>query len=392
MRILFYTGKGGVGKTSLSAATGLLLAEQGYRTLVMSLDRAHSLSDSFELPVRLLDQARGAPVEICENLHIQEVDVLQEVERHWDKVYGYLAELLSFTGVDEVVADEMAILPGMEETSCLLYLNQYLREDRFDVVILDCAPTGESLRFLSIPGILRWYMERLFNLERRVVKVARPILERMTDIPMPQDSYFDNLQELFAKLEGIDQVLLDPKQTTVRIVANPERMVVRESQRSFMYFCLYGLRIDGVIVNRLLPPHATGAFLEGWRESQARSLKEIEECFRGVPRWDVALQDGEVVGIEALRRLGRGVYGDQDPAGIYTKAKPLRFSKRQGKYSVHLHAPFADAEDIEVTRIEEDLVVRIGSFRRSIPLPRAIPLDAPIQAQRKGDDLVVKFG
>jgi arsenite-transporting ATPase len=392
MRILFYTGKGGVGKTSTAAATGLLLAERGLRTLVMSLDRAHSLSDSFDLPVRLVDQGGGRPIEVTENLWIQEVDVLEEVDRHWDKVYGYLAELLAFTGVEEVIADEMAIIPGMEETSCLLYINEYLREGAFDVLILDCAPTGESLRFISIPGILRWYMDRLFHLERRVVTVARPVLERFTDIPIPQDSLYTNVEELFRRLEGVDEVLLDPKVTTVRIVTNPERMVVKESQRAFMYFCLYGLQIDGVVVNRVLPPHATGPFLDGWREAQARSLEDLHERFAGVPLWPVDLQDGEVCGLDALRRLGAEIYGDQDPTKVYTKARPLRFSKRGGKYSVRLAVPFVEAEDIDVLRVEDQLVVRVGSFRRNIPLPRAVPLGAEIRAERKGDDLVVRFG
>lgn len=391
MRIIFYTGKGGVGKTSTAAATGLTLAARGYRTLVMSLDRAHSLADSFDLPVRLVDQARGEVVEVTENLWIQEVDVLEEMARHWDEVYGFLAELLAFTGVEEILADEMAILPGMEETSCLLYINQYLKDDAFDVLILDCAPTGESLRFISIPGILRWYMDRLFTIERNIVRVARPVVSRLTDMPLPDDRYFQNVENLFARLDGVDEVLLDPKRTTVRIVTNAERMVVKESQRSFMYFCLYGLMVDAVVVNRLLPDHARGKFLDGWRQAQARSRAEIEECFAGVPIWPVQLQDQEVLGVESLRRLGEQLYGDLDPAKIYSKAKPLRFSKRKGKVSIRLHAPFVEGDDIEVLRIEDVLVVRIGSFRRHIPLPRSVPLDSEVKARRAGEDLVISF-
>lgn len=391
MRLIFYTGKGGVGKTSTAAATGLLLADRGLRTLVMSLDRAHSLSDAFDLPRRLVDHARGRPTEVAPKLWIQEVDVLEELGRHWNEIHGYLSTLLAYTGVEDVVADEMAIFPGMEETSCLLYINEYLRDEAFDVLLLDCAPTGESLRFISIPGMLRWYMERLFSLERNLARVVRPVLGRLTDLPLPEDDWFQSLERLFRRLEGVDEVLLDPARTTVRIVTNAETMVVRESQRAFMYFCLYGMTIDGVVVNRLLPDHATGSFLDGWRASQAASLRDIEERFAGVPIWPVHLQDREVLGLEALRALGKALHGRRDPARVHVRSPPLRFRKRGGRTTVTLHVPFVEAGDIAVTRVEDNLVVQIGAFRRHIPLPRAVPAEGEIEAVRKGEDLVITF-
>src|SRR5450756_1101769 len=211
MRILLFTGKGGVGKTTVAAATGATLAARGLRTLVMSVDAAHSLADAFDLDVSLTDRHRGRPVEVTKNLWIQEVDVTEEVGRHWKDISGYITTLLAVTGVEEVLAEELAIFPGMEEVSALLYVNQYARDEAYDVLILDCAPTGESLRFVSLPPTLDWYMKKLFRLERSILKVARPVARKMTDLPLPPDRYFDNVQSLAQKLEGVDALLKDPK-------------------------------------------------------------------------------------------------------------------------------------------------------------------------------------
>lgn len=391
MRIIFYTGKGGVGKTTLAASTGALLASRGVRTLVMSLDRAHSLADSFDLPRSLLDQHRGQPVKVAENLDIQEVDILEEVDRHWDEVHGYLSALLSVTGVEEFLAEEIAILPGMEETSCLLYINDYLKNDRYDVLLLDCAPTGESLRFISIPSILQWYMERFFQLERTIVKVARPVVQRLTDVPLPQDAYFANVENLFQRLDGIEEVLTDPRRTTVRIVTNPERMVVKESQRALMYFSLYGLKVDAVLVNRILPEHATGDFLDGWRRSQEQALAQIDEIFSPLPIWPVHLRDQEAGGLEDLEEIGRALYARKDPATVFSKTEPVKFQRRGGKVVLKLHLPFAAAEDFDVVRVEETLVVQVGSHRRHILLPRTVPAEGELEARRVGEYLEVHF-
>ncbi len=230
MRILLYTGKGGVGKSTVAAATGMTLARRGLKTLVMSVDAAHSLADAFDLDVRLTDKNRGEPLAVEENLWIQEVDVTEEIERHWKEISGYITTLLAVTGVEEVLAEELAIFPGMEEVSALLYVNRYAKENAYDALILDCAPTGESLRFVSLPPTLDWYMRKLFRLERRILKVARPVLEKAVDIPLPADRYFENIQALAEKLDGVDALLKDPAVTTVRLVTNPEKIVIRESR------------------------------------------------------------------------------------------------------------------------------------------------------------------
>ena len=259
MRIVFFAGKGGVGKTSTAAATGIKSAEMGLRTVIMSLDVAHSLADIFDLKQSLLDQNRGAPVKVSKKLWIQELDIQEEIQRHWGDIHKYLSRLLNTTGMDEVLAEELAVFPGMEEVSLLLYINQYVRKNKFDVILLDCAPTGESLRFISIPATLEWYMKKIFKMERLLAKYVGPVAKRVVDVPLPDDDYFEAIEKLFEQLKGVDQILMDPKVTTVRLVSNPEKVVLKETQRAFMYFCLYKLNIDAVIMNRIMPQKISDA-------------------------------------------------------------------------------------------------------------------------------------
>ncbi|MGZ5382181.1 MAG: ArsA family ATPase [Thermoanaerobaculia bacterium] len=289
MRVILFTGKGGVGKTTVAAATGLSLAARGLKTLVMSVDAAHSLADAFDRDVALTDHSHGTLVAVGENLWIQEVDVTEEIGRHWKDISGYITTLLAVSGVEEVLAEELAIFPGMEEVSALLYVNQYAREQAFDVLILDCAPTGESLRFVSLPPTLDWYMKKLFRLERSILKVARPVARKMADLPLPPDRYFDNVESLAQKLEGVDALLKDPKTTTVRLVTNAEKIVIKETQRAFMYFGLYGFTVDAVIVNRLLPDGVHDPFFDKWRKTQAQFLEEARGYFEPVPIFTLPL-------------------------------------------------------------------------------------------------------
>ena len=279
MRILLFSGKGGVGKTSLAAATGLQLARLGNRTLVMSVDPAHSLADSFDLETSLFQGKTGDPFQIDDRLAIHEVNIQQEIKRHWREISAYVISVLRTTGISDVEAEELAILPGMEELSAMMYVNQFRRENRYDVIILDCAPTAESMRFVSMPTTLEWYMKHIFPFQRGILKAVRPLANRVSPMELPTDNYFANIQDLFGKLEGIPELLEDPHTTSVRLVTNPERMVLRETQRAFVYFSLHGLTVDGVIVNRVLPAEVTDAYFQEWRNSQAKILDEIETYF-----------------------------------------------------------------------------------------------------------------
>jgi arsenite/tail-anchored protein-transporting ATPase len=392
MRIILYSGKGGVGKTSICAATGLELARRGYNTLVMSVDPAHSLSDCFDLEKRLMDHEAGQLVSVAKNLWIQEVDVQEEISRHWKSVYGYVSALLNVSGLEQSLAEELAIFPGMEEVSSLLYVNQYVRDKSFDVMLLDCAPTGESLRFISIPTTLEWYMAKIFKLERRVMGVVRPMLTSLTSVPLPQDDYFQNLEDLHQKLAGIDKLLVDPKTTTVRLVTNPEKVVLKETQRAFTYFCLYGLTIDAVIVNRILPPEVQDRFFSTWRETQERWIQSLEEFFAPVPLWRVPLFQDEVLGTERLKKLGQVLYGSRDPAKRFFEEAPYRFRKVDGNYHLHLRLPFVTSGDVNLHKKSDELIIRLGAFKRHVSLPQRMSSCEPLSARIKDGELVVVLG
>ncbi len=390
-RILLFSGKGGVGKTSVAAATGMRAAELGYRTIVLSLDIAHSLSDAFDLPVGLHEKNKGRPVPITERLAIQEIDVQEELERWWSEVYKYLAAVFSAAGMGDLVAEEMAILPGMEEIIGLLYINQYIEEQAYDVIILDCAPTGESLRFISLPSALEWFMDKIFHLERTVMRVVRPMAKPFTPIPLPDDTYYAAIERLYQRLKGVDKYLLDPEVTTARLVTNAEKMVVRETQRAFMYLCLYEVAVDAVIVNKLIPRHVRDSHFQSWLAAQMGYVEQIEEYFAPLPVLKVPLFESEVVGRERLQRLAQELYGSQDPTRVLYAEKPYRYVFEDGRYQLQLRLPFASREHIDLYRDADELIIRIGSFKRHVLLPHKL-LKCRIQsASYKGDTLVVEF-
>src|SRR5215467_3081343 len=342
MRILLFSGKGGVGKTSLAAATGLQLSKLGYRTLVMSVDPAHSLADAFDLETGLFDAKTSDPYPINDNLSIHEVNIQLEIKRHWREISSYVISVLRTTGISDVEAEELAILPGMEELSAMMYVNQFRREGRYQVIVLDCAPTAESLRFVSMPTTLDWYMKHIFPFHRGLLKAVRPIANRVSPVELPTDSYFANLADLFGKLDGIPELLEDPRTTSVRLVTNPEKMVLRETQRAFVYFTLHGLTVDGIIVNRVLPDEVTDVYFEEWRLSQARVMQEIDEYFAPVAMKRVPLFTHEVLGRERLYELADVLYGEkEDPAKVVRTEAPYTFEKVNSHYEVRLRLPFA---------------------------------------------------
>jgi len=391
LRIIFFAGKGGVGKTSVSAATGIKAAEMGFRTVVMSLDVAHSLSDIFDLDRELLDKNKGEPIEINKKLFIQELDIQEEIQRYWGDIHKYLSSILHTTGLDEVLAEELAVLPGMEEISLLLYINKYAREKKFDVILLDCAPTGESLRFISIPTTLQWYMEKVFKVERTVVKYVRPVVKRVYDVPLPGDDYFQAIENLFEKLSGVDQLLVDPQITTVRLVTNPEKVVLKETQRAFMYFCLYKMSIDAIIMNRVLPDKIKDAYFKDWIKGQQHHLGEAQNFFSPVPILLVDLFPGEVIGYNDLKKLADQIYRDTNPLERLFKDEPYRLVKQNGGYTLKLKLPFATKKDLALNKVHEELIIRIGGFKRHIMLPRQVAALDTIKAKLEGEYLTVLF-
>ena len=391
MRIIFFAGKGGVGKTSVAAATGIKSAGRGKRTVIMSLDVAHSLADVFDLDRDLLDQNNGEPIQVRENLWIQELDIQTEIRRHWGTIHSYITTMLNTTGLEDVLAEELAIFPGMEEVSLLLYINQYVQENSFDVILLDCAPTGESLRFISIPTTLDWYMDKIFRMQRRFARYARPVVKRVTDMPLPEDDYFQAIEDLFERLRGVDKILVDPEITTVRLVTNPEKVVLKETQRAFMYFYLHKMNIDAVVVNRVLPTELADGYFKDWIKDQQQRLQQAHDYFNPIPIFAVKLFNGEAIGYDHLKQLADQIYGRKNPLERFYTEEPYSLAKVNGHYHLKLKLPFISKRDVELNKLYDELIVRIGSFKRHILLPKQVAAYQTVNARLDGDHLNVIF-
>lgn len=359
----------------------------------MSVDPAHSLADSFDLAGALFHGNTSEPVQIADRLFIQEVNINYEIKRHWKEISLYIASVLRTTGLSGVEAEEMAIFPGMEELSAMMYVNQYRKGQQFDVMVLDCAPTAESLRFVSLPTTLDWYMKHVFKLERSIFKAVRPLANRMAPIELPPDSYFRNIEGLFEKIEGIDAVLEDATITSVRLVTNAEKMVLRETQRAFVYFSMHGLIVDTIIVNRLLPEEVLDSFFDGWRQSQQRTLDEIEQYFAPVPVRRIPMFRDEVLGYDRLRKLALTLYGTgEDPAAVNRVSPPFSFAREEDHYEVRLDLPFTEKVEIGLFKKDDELVVEVGTIRRHVGLPTTMAALVPRKARLDGRMLVVELG
>ncbi len=392
MRILLFSGKGGVGKTSLAAATGLHLSRLGYRTLIMSVDPAHSLADSFNLEGSLFHGSTGDPVSVSPNLSIHEVNIQVEIKRHWKEISMYLTSVLRTSGLSGVEAEELAILPGMEELSAMMYINQHRRSNEYDVIVLDCAPTAESLRFISMPTTLDWYMKHVFPWQRKLVKAIRPLANRMGPVEMPGENYFDNLQSLAGRVDGIAELLEDPNVTSVRLVTNAEKMVLKETQRAFVYFSLHGLTVDAILVNRVLPDSVQDVWFAEWRASQGKVLQEIDEFFSPVEVRRVPLFMHEVIGMDGLTELASHLYrADEDPSLVTRTEAPYSFHKEDGRNEVRVKLPFAAKGDVGLFKKDDELVVQIGTLRRHIGLPVSMAALSPGKARLENQVLTIEM-
>ena len=392
MRILLYAGKGGVGKTCVAGATGIITAQMGLKTLVMSLDPAHSLSDAFDLDRTLMDKNRGQPIEAGEGLWVQELDVHEEINNYWSEVHSYISVLLNTSGIDDILAEELAVFPGMEELSSLLYINKYVQEETYDLIILDCAPTAESIRFISMPTALEWYMKKVFRLERKIFGVVRPVARRIVDIPLPEDKYFANIESLYARLRGVDQLLTDPDVTSVRLVTNPEKMVLRETQRAFMFFSLHQTSIDAIVINRVFPSGVDDDYVRLWGKNQQKYMDLAETYFHPLPIFKAPLYDSEILGYDKLLEFGQSLYQGQDPTQIFFKQRPYEFARIDGRNLVRLHVPFITKKEIDLSKIGDELIIKIGNFKKNIVLPRAYAVLEPSNARLEEDYLLIEFG
>ncbi|MEJ7612817.1 MAG: hypothetical protein DFNUSKGM_000932 [Candidatus Fervidibacter sacchari] len=386
MRVLLYTGKGGVGKTSVSAATALKCAEFGYRTLVMSTDPAHSLADSFAMPIK------SEPTPLTENLWGLEIDPFREIEENWATVKDYLSTLFASQGVDDIVAEELSILPGMDELFSLLKIRQFYERDAYDVIVVDCAPTGATLRLLHFPDMIGWYMRRLFHVERKVVGTIRRFTDEIFSVPLPGDEVYDTVERLYKRVSDMKAVLADPKITSIRLVLNPEKMVIEETRRAYTYLNLFGFVCDAVIANKVLPEEVTDEYFAEWKASQQRYLEEVEASFGALPIFKVRLYEREVVGIDALRQMANDLYGDRDPTEHFADSKPMRIVKRGKDYWLELHLPFTEKGEIQLMRKGDELIIRVGTIKRHLVLPHILAKQEPKGAKLENGILQVRFG
>lgn len=365
MRIIVHTGKGGVGKTSTSAATALRCAEMGLKTIVISTDTAHSLADSLDVKIG------PEPVQLRDNLWAQEIDARYSMEKYWGRVQRYFTQMMAQRGVDEIVAEEITVLPGLEEGAHLLWINQYVEEDDFDVLIVDAAPTAETLRLLSLPDASRWWLNKILSLTKGMGKILRP-LRPMIGMEIPDEEALNSVRGLFDTLDKVRDILADPTRSSMRLVVNAERMVIKETQRTYTYLNLYGYTTDAVICNRIIPETVTDPYFAAWKDLQRENLGYIQEAFGEIPLFKAPLFDRDMGGVDNLRRLGDALYGDRNPAEIMFSGLTHSIQREGNGYMLNVPLPFADRDDMDVFRSADELTLRVGPYRRNIVLPSTL--------------------
>ncbi|KJS84742.1 MAG: arsenic ABC transporter ATPase [Peptococcaceae bacterium BICA1-8] len=386
MRIILYTGKGGVGKTSIAAATAVKSAKKGIKTLVVSTDPAHSLGDCLDIKLS------NEPVEISKNLWAQEIDVIHEVEEGWGKVQKYLTELFTSKAVKDITTQELTVFPGMEDLLSLLRILKYYKEDRFDVIIIDCAPTGETLALLSFPEMLRWWMEKLFPIKKKAIKMVGPIAESILKIPMPSGQVLDEIDNMYYQLDEMKKIFSDREITSIRIVVNPEKMVIKEAQRSFTYLNIYDFNVDAVIVNRVIPENVTDNYFKVWKDIQAKYKVDITESFMPIPIFYAPLFETEVVGMTMLNRMAVEVFKEEDPIEIKYNGRAQKVEKDGDDYIFGIVMPFMDKKDLSLNQKGDQLIIKAGSIKRNITLPRTL-LDFSIKRAKFEDEMLkIWFG
>jgi arsenite/tail-anchored protein-transporting ATPase len=385
MRIILVTGKGGVGKTTVAASTALAAADGGHRVLVTSTDPAHSLADALEVGLG------PEPTLVSNGLHGQQIDTRQQLERYWGSIRRQLIDVLDWGGAAGIEAEEFLIFPGMDELFALIEVNRHARSGDFDVVVVDCAPTAETLRLLSLPEVLSWYFEKVLPTERRIMRAARPLLARMTSLPLPEDEVFSAAQSIFESVEGVRELMSQPEVTSARLVVNPEKMVIDEARRTYSYLGLFGYGVDGVVINRMLPEVVADPYFERWRTIQKAHLDAVDEAFADVPRLRLRLFDDEMIGLDRLRVMAGELYGDSDPVLSYKARSPFRITESEGLVTMELDIPFIDRDDLDVFRQGNELYVRAGPHRRSFLLPDALHRREVSQARLEEGTLRVSF-
>jgi arsenite/tail-anchored protein-transporting ATPase len=385
MRIVLVTGKGGVGKTTVAAATSIAAADAGHRVLVTSTDPAHSLADALGMTLE------SEPTRVITGLEGQQIDTQKQLEHHWGSIRRQLMDVLKWSGAGGIEAEEFLVFPGMDELFALLEVNRHARSGDYDVIVVDCAPTAETLRLLSLPEVLSWYFEKVLPTERRLMRAARPVLSKFTDMPLPQDEVFSAAQSVFESIEEVKDLMSDSKVTSARLVMNPEKMVIDEARRTYSYLGLFGYGVDGVVVNRVLPQEVEDPYFERWRAIQKGHLETVEDAFAEVPRLHLRLFDDEMVGVERLRFMAGELYGDVDPIFGFEARQPFRMVDGTDGITMELDLPFIEKSELDVYRTGHELFIQVGPYRRSFILPDALHRRQISKARLDGGTLMVSF-
>ena len=386
MRTILYTGKGGVGKTSVAAATALKASLAGKKVLVMSTDPAHSLADVFDTEI-----GQG-PKEMATGLWAQEMDHTSMIEENWSEIQGYMTTLFEWQGTDTLAAEELAMLPGMDELFGLLMVRRHNQEGRYDALILDAAPTGETLKLLSLPDHMNWYVEKVFPIQRRAAKLVRPFASRAKSLPpLPEDSVFAAGQRFYEAIASVEEILTDRESASVRLVLNAEKMVIAEARRAYTYLNLYAYGVDALVVNRLLPKSVSDPYFARWHDAQARHMRTIKESFDPIPILTARLFDREMFGLEALSALAEDVFEDAEPLEVLFRGATHDIVKNGGGYDVVFHLPLAQKRNVDLSKKGAELLVKVGNYRRSILLPDALARLPAAGASFEGGALKVRL-
>ncbi len=384
LRILIYTGKGGVGKTSVSVATAIKCAERGMRTIVMSTDSAHSLSDSTEVAIG------NTITRISPNLDGLEIDILKELEDNWNEIRTYVFSFFASQGMDEISAKEMAIFPGMEFIAALFYLDRFYRNDEYDLVVIDTAPTADTLRLLSFPDVADWYFQRFYGVLKSFVKVARATVGRVLSFPLPTNEAMKEFERFNMRIKDVRDMLVNPDITSVRLVTNPEKMVINETMRAYTYLSLYNLTVEALVINRVYDKNLKNADPKKLKE-QETYMGMIDEIFQPLKTFEAHQYTLEVVGHEAAKRLADELFGNTDPSAIYSRENPLKITSRGGTTTIRLKVPFATTDQLELYTKRDAIIVDVGQYRRTIALPLGLYGRGVSSAEISDGVLSIKF-
>lgn len=363
MRIILYTGKGGVGKTSIAAATACKIAGEGKRVLVVSTDQAHSLGDSFD--IKLSDD----PLKISNNLYAMEIDSVLENENAWGNIKGYIEKLMVLKSEKTIETEELLVFPGFEELLSLIKIKDIYDEGKYDVLIVDCAPTGETMSLLKFPDLIKWWMEKLFPIKRKGAKIAKPIVEATMKIPVPADDVFDEMEKLYSKIDELHGLMLNKDVVSIRIVTTPEKIVVKEAKRSFSYLHLFDYNVDGIIINKIFPEASLSGYFEGWANIQKTSIQDIYESFKGIPIFKLELMSDELRKYEVLQKVGDKIYGEVHPEDVLFQDKIFTIEKDTEGYNLSINMPFVDKRELNLSQKGDEITISIKNERRSLVLP-----------------------